>query len=128
MAQRTSKTIGFKAFEDSDADILEWWQAMPPGERSITLRALIRGALRPGSAKANGNGHSPELGQVAADTAWLKAALSELPTYLEGLLGRVQIVQTVPQAAVAEVPEDGQPRLDPEAVDRRRANMKRSSW
>jgi len=128
MARRTSKTIGFKAFEEGDADILEWWQAMPPGERSIALRKLIRGALHPEGAIANGNGHVRELGQVAADTAWLKAAISELPAYLEGVLGRLQIVQTVPQGPVAEAPDDGQPRLDPEALDRRRANMKRSSW
>jgi len=109
---------------------LQWWQAMPPGERSIALRKLIRGALHPEGATANGNGngHTRELGQVAADTAWLKAALSELPAYLERMFSRVSVTQNAAQNPPAEAPDDGQPRLDPEALGRRRANMKRSSW
>jgi len=44
-ATRQSKTIGFKAFCDDDANILDWWESLPEGKRSDTLRHLIREAI-----------------------------------------------------------------------------------
>ncbi len=126
--QRNSRTIGFKAFEDTDADILEWWESMPAGERSIALRTLIRAGISVGEAKHNGNGHMPDMVQVAADTAWLKSAMLELPTYLEGLLNRIPAARSDAQPVPADVQPDDQPQLDQAALDRRRANMKRSAW
>lgn len=125
--RRKSRNIGFKAFEDRDMDILSWWDSMPAGERSAALRDLIRAAIRNG-ANQNGNGHAPEMGQVAEDTAWLRSAFMELPTYLEGLFSRIPVAQVEVQTVNAGVQPDEQPKIDQVAVDRRRANMKRSTW
>ncbi len=122
--RRKSRNIGFKAFEDTDTDILQWWDSMPSGERSAALRDLIRAEITNGGANHNGNGHAPEMVQVAADTAWLRSAFMELPTYLEGLFNRMPMAHAEGQPVNAEA----QPKLDQVAVDRRRANMKRSSW
>src|SRR5258708_37472270 len=97
---------------------------MPSGERSAALRDLIRAEITNGGANHNGNGHAPEMVQVAADTAWLRSAFMELPTYLEGLFNRMPMAHAEGQPVNAEA----QPKLDQVAVDRRRANMKRSSW
>jgi hypothetical protein len=126
--QRKSRNIGFKAFEDTDTDLLEWWDSMPAGERSAALRNLIRGAIRQGGSKQNGNGHASEMVQVAEDTAWLRAAIMELPTYLEGLLSRLPAVRPEAQTVSTEEQPVAQPRLEQAAMDRRRANMKRSTW
>jgi hypothetical protein len=126
--RRRSRNIGFKAFEDTDTDILQWWESMPAGERSAALRQVIRGAIRNGSPDHNGHGHSPEMVQVAADTAWLRSAMMELPTYLEGLLSRMPVAQAAAQTVSSEGQPEQQAKMDQAAVDRRRTNMKRSSW
>ncbi len=126
--RRKSKNIGFRAFEDTDRDILTWWESMPPGERSAALRDLIRAGISSSVTKPNGNGHTSEMVQVAEDTAWLRAAMMELPTYLEGLFSRAPVMRIEAQPVPAEEPSIGQPGLDQTEVSRRRANMKRSTW
>ncbi len=126
--RRKSRNIGFKAFEDTDTDILQWWDSMPSGERSAALRDLIRATITNDGANQNGNGHAPEIVQVAADTAWLRSALMELPNYLEGLISRMPVAQAEVQAVSVQGQPEEQPKLDQVAVDRRRTNMKRSSW
>ncbi len=123
--RRQNRNIGFRAFEDTDRDILDWWESMPSGERSAALRGLIRAAIggRPHHGNGNGNGHTPLMEQVATDTAWLRSAFMELPTYLEGLLSRMPAAPTEART----VDPEGQP-ADQQAVERRRANMKRSTW
>src|SRR5258708_22891512 len=101
---------------------------MPSGDRSRALRDLIRAEITNGGANHNGNGHAPEMVQVAADTAWLRSAFMELPTYLEGLFNRMPAAHAERQPVNAEAQTEEQLRLDQVAVDRRRANMKRSTW
>jgi hypothetical protein len=125
MSRKTS--IGFKANVESDQDIIAWWEALPTGDRSRALRDLIRAAITNGGANHNGNGHAPEMVQVAEDTAWLRSALMELPNYLEGLLSRMPVAAEGQAVSVQGQPEP-QPIVDQAALDRRRANMKRSSW
>ncbi len=43
--RRSGKLIGFKAFVDTDQDIIAWWDSLPPGQGSEALRALIRDHL-----------------------------------------------------------------------------------
>jgi hypothetical protein len=125
---RRKTSIGFKANVEGDQDIIAWWEALPTGDRSRTLRDLIRAAITNGNANHNGNGHAPEMVQVAADTAWLRSALMELPNYLEGLFSRMPVTQAEAQVVSTQGQSEEQPKLDQVAVDRRRANMKRSSW
>jgi hypothetical protein len=127
--RRKNRNIGFRAFEDTDSDILTWWESMPPGERSAALRDLIRVGIGSKHTEHDGNGHTPEITQVAEDTAWLRAAMMELPTYLEGLFSRAPMARVETQVAttIDSQPAE-QPRLDQVDIDRRRANMKRSTW
>lgn len=126
MSKKT--TISMKANPATDADIIAWWESLPAGERSAALRQVIRAAMCSGSPKQNGNGHLPEMVQVAADTAWLRAALMELPTYLEGLFSRASVMRLEAQPVTVDAQSAEQPKLDQSAVDRRRANVKRSTW
>jgi hypothetical protein len=126
--RRKSRNIGFRVFEDTDTDIVTWWESMPPGDRSAALRDMIRAGISASGTKLNGNGHTPEMVQVAEDTAWLRAAMLELPTYLERLLSQLPAARADVQVVTADGQPEEQARLEQAAVDRRRANMKRSSW
>src|SRR5258708_39679179 len=96
---------------------------MPSGERSAALRDLIRAEITNGGANHNGNGHAPEMGQVAADTPWLRPAFLELPTYLEGLFNRMPMAHAEGQPVNAQA----QPKPDQVALDRPRPHRKHSS-
>src|SRR5437870_4494316 len=74
--RRPSKTIGFKAFQDTDQDILEWWEGLPEGQRSQVLRDLIRSAMADQGISSEWNGHKADgqqLAQVGEDTAWIRS-------------------------------------------------------
>jgi hypothetical protein len=126
--RRQNRNIGFRAFEDTDRDILDWWESMPSGERSAALRGLIRAVIGGQPKNANGNGHAPLMEQVATDTAWLRSAFMELPAYLEGLLSRMPAAQAQSQTIDPDGQSAEQLSLDQQSVERRRANMKRSTW
>jgi hypothetical protein len=126
--RRKSRNIGFRVFEDTDTDIVTWWESMPPGDRSAALRDMIRAGISASGTKHNGNGHGTEIVQVAEDTAWLRAAMLELPTYLERLLSQLPAARADVQVVTTDGQPEEQSRLEQAAVDRRRANMKRSTW
>lgn len=94
--KREHKLIAFKAFFDTDRDILEWWEGMQDGERSEVIRELLRGyvrglplyeATRRPAVTVDGS----VVLQLRDDTAWIRGALNEMPAYLEGLLGRISV-------------------------------------
>ncbi len=140
-ASRTSKTIGFKAFQDTDADLLTWWESIPEGERSGILRDLIRTTLagqgnrpRSNGHSTNGNGAHPngpgyqQFAQVSEDTARIRNALTDLPGYLERLVTQVAVVRPVMQPETPDdLPGDTR-RLEQDAIDRRKANMRQNAW
>src|SRR4051794_2945844 len=88
--KRQYRMITFKVFEDSDGDILDWWEAIDEGERSDAVRDLIRGYLgqQPRIRKLL---TIPELLEVRQDTLWIRDALNEMPGYLERLVQQVAI-------------------------------------
>jgi len=123
------KSIGFKALDNTDADIIQWWEALPGGDRSQALRDIIRAAIGHTSnvaVKVVPIAPALELIQVCDDTAWIRSALTELPSYLEQMLSRVAVVQT--SVMPAEIDSAAEARLEQEAIDRRRARMKQSEW
>ncbi len=131
--RRQSKTIGFKAFYDDDADILEWWERMPEGERSQVLRDLIRAALMGQADKPRANGHTTavkgqELAQVCEDTTWIRNALSDLPSYLERLMSQVVVTRPVLQVEPPDDVQDEGPRLEQDAIERRKTKMRQNVW
>ena len=44
-SKRAFKLIAFKAYYDTDDDILNWWENIEEGERSDAMRELIREQL-----------------------------------------------------------------------------------
>ena len=131
--RRQSKTIGFKAFCDDDADILAWWEGMPEGARSQVLRDLIRTAMTGQDNNHRANGHNTsandqQLAQITEDTAWIRNALSDLPAYLERLVGQVPVIRLAPQAALPNELQSESPRLEQDAIERRKTKMRQNVW
>jgi hypothetical protein len=121
--KRKNKVIGFKAFHDTDSDILGWWNGMSDGERSNALRKLIRHHLgTQGSVSTEPDRSTDELRSVRADTAWIREALNEMPGYFERLFTNIAVVRPT-----GEVPQMGD-RLSEEAIQRRQANLKKRTW
>ena|SRR5664279_5619518 len=129
-AIQKSKTIGFKAFQETDADLLTWWDGLPDGERSQVLRDLIRAAIARQSSHPNSNGHgsSQAFTQVCEDIASIRTAITDLPGYLERIVTQVAVVRPVMEPGIPDTPPDNTPRLEQEAIDRRKANMRQNTW
>ena len=125
------KGISLKAFADTDADIIAWWEAMPNGERSRALREIIRAAISPQPITAvKPLAHVPdvELVRVCDDAAWIRSALSDLPSYLEHMLSRVVLAQGSNAQVEMAGNRETEARVAQEVIDRRRVNMKQSAW
>lgn len=134
-SKRRYRMITFKVFEDTDSDILDWWEAIDEGERSDALRDLIRGYLgkQPRRSKLL---TIPELLEVRQDTLWIRDALNEMPGYLERLVQHVAAngiaqIAIQPEArapANSMVIQPTEPALSDNDSDRRARRMKRSQW
>ena len=129
--KREHKLIAFKAFFDTDRDILDWWEGMQDGERSAVIRELLRGYVK---GLPLYEAHRPKVAvdgnvvlQVLDDTAWIRGVLNEMPSYLEELLGRVSVNPTPISGAqtVSDVPDN---RLANEALARRKAKLGKAGW
>lgn len=83
--RRDYRFIGLKVYPDTDPDIVDWWESIDEGERSETLRDLIRERLgrQPKSPKRI---EIPELFALHEDTRWIMSALHEMPSYLERMM------------------------------------------
>ena len=133
--KRQYRMITFKVFEDSDGDILDWWEAIDEGERSDAVRDLIRGYLgqQPRIRKLL---TIPELLEVRQDTLWIRDALNEMPGYLERLVQQV-VINGVGQIAMqpeARAPANDAVLQPTEAAlsdndrERRTRRMKHIQW
>jgi hypothetical protein len=133
--RRQHKLIAFKAYHDTDADILNWWESIVEGERSEALRDLIRAFIgkpsRPRKLLT-----IPELLEVRQDTLWIRDALNDMPAYLERL---VQYVAATTAAQGVLQPQAGTPSngsrppatelaLSDSDSERRARRMRRASW
>jgi hypothetical protein len=132
-SKRGHKLIAFKAFFDTDRDILDWWEGMQEGERSDVIRELLRGyvkglplyeARRPKVA-VDGS----MVLQMRDDTAWIRDALNDMPAYLEALLGRIALSNpVVPISQPPPMPVRNDTDLPDEALARRKAKMGKTVW
>lgn len=122
--KRGYKLIGFKAYTDTDADLLAWWESIAPGQRSDALRDLLRLALGYQQLIVKPDA---DLSHVHEDIAWMRDALNELPSYVE------QVIQHVATNAVLVQPEnrrvsDRTDSMSDDAARRREERMKRKQW
>jgi hypothetical protein len=138
-SKRSFKLIAFKAYYDTDQDILDWWEGIEEGERSDTLRDVIRGYLGlPSKARripvaAGGIIDLPELMEVRRDTLWIRDALNDMPAYLERVIQHV--ANNVQPIAVGQHPprasppvQNNEPSLTDDDTERRTRRMKRATW
>jgi hypothetical protein len=132
-AKRRHRMITFKVFEDTDGDILDWWESNDERERSDSLRDVIRVSLgkqpRPHKLLT-----IPELLEVRQDTLWIRDALNDMPAFLERVIQQVAANaqpldggQTQPRASPVTVPESGPVLTDVES-QRRTQRMRRATW
>ncbi|NDJ78765.1 MAG: hypothetical protein GYB65_21145 [Chloroflexi bacterium] len=135
--RRQHKLIAFKAFDDTDQDILDWWEGIEEGERSSTIRELIREHL---------NGHSGnhrcsqktvsepevvpmmELARVRDDTTWIREALHDMPAYLEQVIQTVAAMQPAMATAGGVISLQPEPALSTQIRTEREANMRKKTW
>ncbi|MBZ0295287.1 MAG: hypothetical protein K8L99_22185 [Anaerolineae bacterium] len=134
-SKRGFKLIAFKAYYDTDQDILDWWEGIEEGERSDEMRDLIREQL--GVRRQPKRGEIidlPDLMEVRRDTLWIKDALNEMPAYLERVIQDVAaniqpvaVGQYQSRASPVEAQTDD-PALTDAETQRRTRRMKRATW
>jgi hypothetical protein len=122
-AKRTSKVIGFKAFHDTDGDLLAWWDGIEEGDRSDTIRDILRESLF-GKRKPQLS-PPPDLSRIGEDTAWIRLALNDLPGYVEQVIQHMAAMQVTVTANTAATAEPG---LTEQEAARRERRMQKTQW
>ena len=131
--KRGYKLIAFKAYHDTDGDILDWWESIEEGDRSDEIRDLIRERLgiQPKYRKAPVV-ELPELVEVRRDTLWIKEALNDMPAYLERIIQQVaaNAMPAISGGARASPLKvvDTRPALTEAETQRRARRMRRATW
>jgi hypothetical protein len=118
--RETRISVNIKLTIGRDDDLIEWLASLPKGERQSTVKHLLREAVR------QHEGNSP-LAQIGEDMAWVRAALAELPTWMEALLSRFAVSQ-VPQVASQESKPTRTGQLSAEGVTRREKRIAKATW
>lgn len=135
--KRQHHLIAFKAFEDTDQDILDWWEEIEEGQRSDAIRELIRehligrsGRQRPLRKSDPGLEVLPvtELARVRDDTTWIRKALHDMPSYLERVIQTVAAMQPAGAAVGGVIPLQTGPALSAQDKSKREANMRKKTW
>ncbi|HML23004.1 MAG TPA: hypothetical protein PKD09_15230 [Aggregatilinea sp.] len=99
--KRRFKIITFKVYYDTDPDVLDWWESLPDGDRSEEIRDVMRDFIDSPKArqqrlkKVTLTSMDLELSRVHEDTVWIRAALNDMPAYLEQLLQTVAVMQPI---------------------------------
>lgn len=132
--QRQHKLIGFKAYIDEDADLIDWWESIPAGNRSTALRDLMRIALGyivpPQTPQAR-------LDMISEDIAVMRDTINDLPAYIEQVIHYVSAqiaTQFGDNGALLGVPDHANrtqgngKHATAEDVQRREQRMKRKQW
>jgi hypothetical protein len=134
-SKRAFKLIAFKAYYDTDQDILDWWEFIEEGERSDAMRDLIReqlGIRRKSKAPII---DLPELLEVRRDTLWIRDTLNDMPAYLERVIQHVAANGVVQSMAVGQHPPRAspsmardEPALTDDDAERRTKRMRKATW
>ena len=133
LPKREHKLIAFKAFFDTDREILNWWEGMAEGERSDVIRSLLRGyvqglplyeAAQRKLVPVDGN----TVKRLHEDTVWIREALTDMPTYFEQLLGRMAVYPSAMPAAETLAVQPVEGGLSAEELARRKAKVGKARW
>ena len=133
-SKRQYRTITFKVFYDNDEDILDWWEGIENGDRSETLRDLIRDRIEGNRRPLRKSVPEPEvvpmmeLARVRDDTTWIREALHDIPAYLEQVIQTVAAMQPVMATAGGVVSLQPEPALSTQVKTEREVNMRKKKW
>ena len=123
MATRAPRvTLTIKLTAGKDDDLIDWLASLPRGQRQSAVKRLLREALA-----AEQNVQADHTHQMSQDVAWLRAAMTELPTWLEGLLSRLTVVNAVEPSSINSKPIRAD-QLSTEGVTRRAKRIANTSW
>ncbi len=117
-------TLTAKLVEGKDDDLIDWLASLPKGRRQVMIKEMLRDAVQ---RNHQGVSNADQLMQIGQDTAWLRAALSEMPTWMEGLLSRIAVVQaheTLPM----DVKTTRTGQLSNDGVTRREKRIAKAVW
>lgn len=118
---RTTLTIKLTA--GKDADLLDWLNTIPKGRRQAIVKSLLRDAIQQQLGEL---GTERRAVQIAEDTAWIRAALSDLPAWMTELLSHAAVVQP------SEILRDSMParkgQLSPSGVAQREQRIAKAAW
>ncbi|HUN09110.1 MAG TPA: hypothetical protein PLQ56_21060 [Aggregatilineales bacterium] len=124
--RREYRFIGFKVYAESDQDILAWWEAIDEGQRSDTIRDLIRERLGLETRRKR-QPDLRELVEVREDTAWIRRALSDMPAWLESYLHELAARPTVQLTPAVQAPAGATGMADNES-QRRSKRIQERGW
>lgn len=130
--KRTYRMINFKVYYDTDQDLLDWWEGIEAGERSDTVRDMIREQLGITRQKPKASMIDlPELREVRRDTSWIRDALNDMPAYLERIIQHIaanSIYQPVSVIHDSPASVQKEPALTDVDTERRIKRMKKARW
>ncbi len=131
MTQHKRVTATVKMTYHEDADLIGWWNSVPRGSRNAVMKDMMRHYL-----EQNRGGYRPiiprnipqpfdplRFTQVCDDAAWIKAALLDLPGYVERVIQQVAVSGNGMTTPVRQVSPDRD-----EAVVRRESRLKKARW
>ncbi len=135
--KRQHRLIAFKAFEDTDQDILDWWEEIEEGQRSDAIRELIREHLNGRSGRQRSLRKNDlaldavpmaEIARVRDDITWIREALHDMLGHLERVIQMVAAMQPAAVAAGEVISQPTGPALSAQDKTVREANMRKRTW
>lgn len=130
--KRATATV--KMTYHDDADLIAWWSSIPRGSRNAVMKDMMRdyiernrGGYRPILPKNVPQPFDPlRFTQMCDDTAWIRSALVDLPSYVEQVIQYVAANSTTLSIA----PEQSALRQNTTEMDsaRREARMRQAQW
>jgi hypothetical protein len=116
--------VTIKLTAGKDDDLIDWLASLPKGTRQAVIKDMLREAVKRSRQEANS---AALLTQIGQDTAWLRATLSEMPTWMEGVLSRL-VVSQAPDSLQAEVKPTRTGQLSTAGVTRREKRIAKATW
>jgi hypothetical protein len=137
MAKQKRATANVKMTYSEDADLIAWWNSLPRGSRNAVMKDMMReylerhrGGYRPLLPRNVPQPFDPgRFGQLCDDTAWMRAALVDLPRYVEQVIHYV-IANGAAQAGVthAGAVRPATPSVDDAEASKREAKVRQAKW
>jgi hypothetical protein len=135
MAKQKRATATVKMTYSEDADLIAWWNSIPRGSRNAVMKDIMRdyiarerGGYRPILPRNVPQPFDPaRFTQVCDDTAWIRAALMDLPGYVARVIQHVAATAPGDRAPAGNgIPRTGE--VSDEAAQRREQRMKKVKW